>query len=86
MMIMKFLLNLSGTRAKKGKVFEKEKSEKFLQAEESLTHGFEKPTAPIIREVQIPETITVAELAKRMSVKAAELIKVSDGFRRHGNN
>jgi len=38
-------------------------------------HGFEKPTAPIIREVNIPETITVAELAQKMSVKAAELIK-----------
>ncbi|WP_455366172.1 translation initiation factor IF-2 [Kaarinaea lacus] len=38
-------------------------------------HGFEKPTAPIIREVSIPETITVAELAQKMSVKAAELIK-----------
>jgi len=39
------------------------------------THGFEMPTAPIVREVSIPETITVAELAQKMSVKAAELIK-----------
>ncbi|WP_455220357.1 translation initiation factor IF-2 [Kaarinaea lacus] len=38
-------------------------------------HGFERPTAPIIREVNIPETITVAELAQKMSIKAAELIK-----------
>lgn len=38
-------------------------------------HGFEKPTAPVVREVSIPETITVAELAQRMSVKAAEVIK-----------
>jgi translation initiation factor IF-2 len=38
-------------------------------------HGFEKPTAPVIREVHIPETITVAELAQKMSVKAAEVIK-----------
>jgi translation initiation factor IF-2 len=41
----------------------------------STQHGFEKPTAPVIREVAIPETITVAELALRMSVKAAEVIK-----------
>lgn len=34
------------------------------------------PTAPVVREVLLPETITVAELAKRMSVKAAEVIKV----------
>jgi translation initiation factor IF-2 len=38
-------------------------------------HGFEKPTAPIVYEVAVPETITVAELAQKMSVKAAEVIK-----------
>lgn len=53
-----------------------EKSEKYREAEESLTHGFEKPVLPVVREVLVPETITVAELAKRMSVKAAEVIKV----------
>ncbi len=39
-------------------------------------HGFEKPTAPIVHEVSIPETITVGELAQKMTVKAAEVIKV----------
>ncbi|MFN3882893.1 MAG: translation initiation factor IF-2 [Nitrincola lacisaponensis] len=39
-------------------------------------HGFEKPTAPVIHDVSIPESITVADLAKKMSVKAAEVIKV----------
>ncbi len=38
-------------------------------------HGFAKPTAPVIREVQITETITVGELAQAMSIKAAEVIK-----------
>ncbi len=38
-------------------------------------HGFEKPTAPVIREVIIPETISLNELAQRMSVKGAEVIK-----------
>lgn len=38
-------------------------------------HAFQKPTAPVVREVEIPETITVAELASRMSVKASEVIK-----------
>ncbi len=37
---------------------------------------FERPTVPIVREVGIPETITVAELANRMSVKTGEVIKV----------
>ncbi len=39
-------------------------------------HGFAKPTAPVVREVSIPETITVGELAQKMSVKAAEVIKM----------
>ena len=39
-------------------------------------HGFEKPTAPIVREVEIPEGISVSELAQRMSVKSTEVIKV----------
>ncbi|CAM2755003.1 translation initiation factor IF-2 [Legionella worsleiensis] len=53
-----------------------EKSDKYREAEESLTHGFALPTAPIVRDVIIPETITVGDLAKRMSVKVAEVIKV----------
>jgi translation initiation factor IF-2 len=39
-------------------------------------HGFQKPTAPVVHEVKIPENISVADLAQRMSVKAAEVIKV----------
>jgi len=38
-------------------------------------HGFQEPTAPVVREVTIPETITVGDLAQRMSMKAPELIK-----------
>ncbi|MDX1594087.1 MAG: translation initiation factor IF-2 [Gammaproteobacteria bacterium] len=45
------------------------------RASASTEHGFTKPTAPVVREVTIPETITVAELAQRMAVKAAEVIK-----------
>ena len=46
----------------------------------SKQHGFEKPTAPIVREVEIPENITVGELAQRMSVKATEVIKLMMGL------
>ncbi len=38
--------------------------------------AFTKPTAPVVHEVEIPETISLAELAQRMSVKGAEVIKV----------
>ncbi len=37
--------------------------------------AFTKPTAPQIHEVEIPETIVLGDLAQRMSVKAAEVIK-----------
>jgi translation initiation factor IF-2 len=40
------------------------------------SHTFSAPTEPIVREITVPETITVADLAHKMSVKAAEVIKV----------
>jgi translation initiation factor IF-2 len=39
-------------------------------------HGFELPTAKVIREVGVGETITAQELAQKMAVKATEVIKV----------
>jgi translation initiation factor IF-2 len=38
-------------------------------------HAFERPTAPVVREVEIGQTITVSELAQKMAVKGAEVIK-----------
>src|SRR5690554_1863583 len=38
-------------------------------------HGFTSPAGPIVRDVQIGETITVAELAAQMSVKGVEVVK-----------
>ena len=38
--------------------------------------AFAAPSEPLVREIAVPETITVAELAHRMAVKAAEVIKV----------
>jgi translation initiation factor IF-2 len=45
-------------------------------ASSDALHGFEMPTAPVVREVAIGETITVAELAQKMAVKGNEVIKV----------
>ena len=39
-------------------------------------HGFSRPTAPVLRDVAVPETIIVAELAKLMAIKAGEIIKI----------
>jgi translation initiation factor IF-2 len=38
-------------------------------------HGFEKPMAPVIHDVLIPETIKVSELAQRMAVKSNDVIR-----------
>ncbi len=39
-------------------------------------HGFERPTAPVVREVEIPDSIAVSELAQRMAVKGNEVVKI----------
>jgi translation initiation factor IF-2 len=41
----------------------------------SGAHGFSRPSAPVVREVEIGETISVADLAQRMAVKGAEVVK-----------
>mgnify|MGYP001045793958 FL=1 len=43
-------------------------------------HGFKEPTTQQVIDVTVPESITVAELAKKMNVKAAEVIKVMFGM------
>ncbi len=48
--------------------------------ESNTEHGFSMPTAPVVREVSVPETISVSDLAQRMSVKAAEVIKALIGL------
>ena len=38
-------------------------------------HGFERPTAPVVREVAIGDTITVADLAQKLALKGGEVVK-----------
>ncbi|MDJ0957726.1 MAG: translation initiation factor IF-2 [Arenicellales bacterium] len=59
----------------KGRRKKREPRPKKVQSSTAGQHAFEKPTAPIKREITIPETITVAELAQAASVKAADMIK-----------
>ena len=61
---------------KSGRRRKKPPTRRLVPAAGGAKHGFERPTAPVVREVNIPEGLTVAELAQRMSVKAAEVIKV----------
>ncbi len=60
---------MSGRRRKK-------KPSRKISTTATEEHGFTLPTAPVVREIAIPETITVAELAQKMSIKAAEVIKL----------
>ena len=59
---------------KSGRRRKKPKARPVIKASPSR-HGFELPTAPVVREVSIPETISVSELAQRMTIKSSELIK-----------
>ena len=43
-------------------------------------HGFAKPTAPVVREVEVYDNITVGDLAQQMAVKASEVIKTLMGM------
>ena len=47
-----------------------------VQTSMSGQHGFAMPVERVVREVALPETLTVAELAQKMSVKSVEVIKV----------
>lgn len=54
----------------------RDKHSKPVHAEEQNIHGFSAPTEPIVRDIMVPETISVGALAQKMSVKAADVIKV----------
>ncbi len=61
--------DMAGRRKRKQK-------HKKVNVQPSEEHGFTMPTARVVREVSVPETMTVGELAQKMSVKVAEVIKV----------
>jgi translation initiation factor IF-2 len=64
---------LSGKDLKKGK--KKSKINQRTTVQSDSKHQFEMPVAPIVKEVTIPEMILVSDLAQKMSVKAALVIK-----------
>lgn len=66
----------ASARFKKKKQHQQTRSRRPVQVTASGQHGFERPAAPVKRDVQIGETVTVAELAQRLAVKANEVIKV----------
>ncbi|MCK5726320.1 MAG: translation initiation factor IF-2 [Thiotrichaceae bacterium] len=58
-----------GRRRKKGR------GRREVRIEREDKHGFEKPTAPVVKVVEIPEMIILGDLAKALSVSATDIIK-----------
>ena len=67
-----------GGRRKKKKGVNQQRATTVIET--SSEHGFSMPTAPVVHEVSVPDTISVADLAQRMSVKAGEVIKALMGL------
>ncbi len=69
--------DMSSNRSRGGKAG---KSKPRVAKPTALQHGFQKPAQKVNRDVEIGETITVAELANKMAVKGTEVIKVLMGM------
>ena len=67
-----------GGRRKKKKGVNQQRATTVIET--SSEHGFSMPTTPVVHEVSVPDTISVADLAQRMSVKAGEVIKALMGL------
>ena len=65
-----------GRRKRKGGKQQRVRNASNITSSASDQHAFEKPVAPVVRDVAIGETISVADLAAQMSVKSAEVVKV----------
>ncbi len=68
-------LHIKGGRRQK-----KRGRQQQVVVQQSTDHAFEKPTAPVIRNVEIPDTIVVSELAQKLAVKGADIIRVLMGM------
>jgi translation initiation factor IF-2 len=65
-------------KKKKGAAAVRQRSTTLMEGSDE--HGFSMPTAPTVHDVDVPETISVSDLALRMHVKAAEVIKALMGL------
>ncbi len=73
-------LHVAGERRGKREKGKSRVAQTAAAAAVASKHGFARPTAPVVREVEVPETITVGELAQAMAIKAPQLIKALMGM------
>jgi translation initiation factor IF-2 len=64
----------AGTRGRRKKKPARRRSGSISQASDA-EHAFVRPTAPVVKEISVPDDITVGDLAQKMSVKAADVIR-----------
>ena len=72
----------SGGRGSNRKVKGKRGNQRRAQnaVDQSTDHGFEMPTEPVVKEVEIPDTIVVSELAQKLAIKGADIIRTMMGM------
>ncbi|MFO1465767.1 MAG: translation initiation factor IF-2 [Steroidobacteraceae bacterium] len=68
-------LHISGDVSARHKKKKSRDGRRRALGESEGKHGFEMPTAKVVREVAIGEAMSVGELAQKMAVKATEVIK-----------
>ena len=66
-------LSQEGSARRTGR--KKPRARQVEPARSGPAHAFSRPTAPVVREVAVGESITVADLANKMAVKGAEVVK-----------
>ena len=71
-------LHISDSKKLRRKV--KPTTKRAVQTSMSGQHAFEMPTEPMVRDVLLPEAISVSELAQKMSVKGVEVIRALMGM------
>jgi len=64
-----------GDRSRRSSVKGKGKPQKRGADPSRTGSGFNKPTAPVVREVAIGEAITVADLAQKLALKGGDVVK-----------
>lgn len=67
-------LSEAGSSARRSRKKPRQKVTETVKVVEK-NHAFSKPTAPVVKEVAIGESIVIADLAQKMAVKGAEVVK-----------
>jgi translation initiation factor IF-2 len=62
--------------ARRGAIKRKPRKQIEPARAQSGQHGFSKPVAPMVRDIAIGESILVSDLAQKMAVKGAEVVKI----------